>query len=471
MDGEGDANSAQLFHGLLLQVSDVAAVVAEADHGLAVVSLTVEAHLLGDQSGVLLTLGVVADTGHGVVVVLALQGVDLVGAGVVVGEVDALVEALTECAVGNSLVPVLIQIAVLILALEVQVHLVAELGGALLAQELVVLVVGIGGDGGQVGLGQVDVIELAVLVELQAHGQVGDHGDGVMLETGAVVCSVVVGVGDEALGVLLDVLLDEVRTIVPHGGVIAGAEAIDAQLVDEVLRGGVEAVVSSDSVEVGAGVLAGEDQSVVVRCLDADTSSQHILVGHVSSSVALVLGQVVVLSSAHDGLRGHGGVEGLVLERVQDPLKTHEEVLGGQVRLDLAVDVAPIDIVAQVEGPDGGVLVGLPARGDGGHQLAVAVEAHQAVPQVGDDVGVAEGLAVQQVPALDLTVGRLPGDILLEGSGTGRVGGFRAGSGRAAGVVGLAAAAGGQQAGGTHDACALQEAAAGDVAGLKIDVH
>ena len=56
------------------------------------------------------------------------------------------------------------------------------------------LVVGVGGDGGQVGLGQVDVIDLAVLVQLQAHGQVGDHGDGMMLETGAVVCSVVVGV-------------------------------------------------------------------------------------------------------------------------------------------------------------------------------------------------------------------------------------------------------------------------------------
>ena len=227
--------------------------------------------------------------------------------------------------------------------------------------------------------------------------------------------------------------------------------------LNEVLRGGVEAVVGNDSVEVGAGVLAGEDQSVVVRCLDADTGSQHILVGHVSSSVALVLGQVVVLGSAHDGLRRHGGVEGLVLEGVQDPLKTHEEVLGGQVRLDLAVDVAPIDIVAQVEGPDGGVVVVLPAGCDGGHCLAVAVEAHQAVPQVGDDVGVGEGLAVQHVPALDLTVGRLPGDVLLEGGGTGGVGGLCAGSSRAAGVVGLAAAAGGQQAGGTHDAGAFRK--------------
>ena len=332
------------------------------------------------------------------------------------------------------------------------------------------LVVGVGGDGGQVGLGQVDVIDFAVLVQLQAHGQVGDHGDGVMLETGAVVCGVVVGVGDEALGVLLDVLLDEVRTIVPHGGVVAGAEAIDAQLVDEVLRGGVEAVVGNDSVEVGAGVLAGEDQSVVVRCLDADTGSQHILVGHVSSSVALVLGQVVVLGSAHDGLRRHGGVESLVLEGVQDPLKTHEEVLGGQVRLDLAVDVAPIDIVAQVEGPDGGVLVVLPAGCDGGHCLAVAVEAQQAVPAVGGDVQVGSGLAVQEVPGLQLTVGSLEGDVIGDGVGCrcSCAGGSTGGAGSSA--AGRTTASG-QDACSAHDAGSLEEAAAADGMRLKICVH
>ena len=142
-----------------------------------------------------------------------------------------------------------------------------------------------------------------------------------------------------------------------------------------------------------------------------------------------------------------------------------------ELEVRMAVKIVRVLNTNAVVSSDQEGLVGLPAGSDGGHQLAVAVEAHQAVPQVGDDVGVAEGLAVQQVPALDLTVGRLPGDVLLEGGGTGRVGGFRAGSSRAAGVVGLAAAAGGQQAGGTHDACALQEAAAGDVAGLKIDVH
>ena len=328
VDRERDADGAQLVHGLLLQVRDIAVVGTQALHGLAVVSFAVQAHLLGHQSGVLLTLGVVADAGHGVEVVLALQGVDLVGAGVVVHQVQALVEALTESVIRHSLVPVLIQVAVLILTLEVQVHLVAELGGALLAQVCVVSVVGVAGDGGQVGLGQVDVVHFAGLIQLQADGQVADHLDGVVLKAGALVGSIVVGVGDEALGVALDELLHQVRTIVPHGGVIAGTEALHAQLLDQILGSGVEAVVGNHGVKVGAGAGAGEHQRVIIGSFHADTGSQHILVGHVSGSVALVLGQVVVIGSAHHSLGGHGGVESLVLESVQDPLKAHQEAKG-----------------------------------------------------------------------------------------------------------------------------------------------
>ncbi len=43
----------------------------------------------------------------------------------------------------------------------------------------------------------------AGLIQLQADGQVADHLDGVVLKAGALVGSIVVGVGDEALGVAL----------------------------------------------------------------------------------------------------------------------------------------------------------------------------------------------------------------------------------------------------------------------------
>src|SRR5699024_7133352 len=156
----------------------------------------------------------------------------------------------------------------------------------------------------------------------------------------------------------------------------------------------------------------------------------------VGGSVALLDGVVVVLLGAQKGLGGHGGVVGLVLVLVQDPLQADQEVLGGDVAGDGAVDVAPVDVVTQLEGPDRGVLVVLPAGSDGGDGLAVAVGAQQAVPEVGDDVEVGSALAVQDVPALQLTVAALIPDILgqrlaaVAGSG----GRSAAGSGGAAGA-------------------------------------
>ena len=471
VDGEGDADGAQLVHGLLLQVSNVAVVRTQADHGLAVVSLAVEAHLLGHQGGVLLALGVIADTRHGVVVVLALQGVDLVGTGIVVGQIQALVEALTEGSVGNCLVPVVVGGAVLVVLLVVEVHLVAELLGTLLTQLSIVLAVGISLDGGQGALAHIHLVQLTVLVQLESNGAVADHGDGEAVEAGYIVCTKVVGVGDVALGVLADELLHHIGTIVPHVGVIAGTEALNAQLVDQILRGGVEAGVGSNGIEVGAGILAGEDQGVVVRSLNAHACIQHILVGQLGSSVAHIAGLLIVISSTGQGLVGHGGVVGLVLGCVQHPLQTHEEVLAGQVSLDLAVHIHPVHIVAEVEGPNGRVLIVAPLLGHGRHGLAVAVKAQQAFPQVGGNIHVGSHLAVQHVPALQLTVGALPGDELLQrgsASGVGSAGSTRGSGGGAAARV---AAAGGQNAGGTNDTGSLQKAAAADCMRLVVVVH
>ena len=161
----------------------------------------------------------------------------------------------------------------------------------------------------------------------------------------------------------------------------------------------------------------------------------------------------------------------LILVGVHDPLEADQEVLAGQVVLHFAVDIHPVDVIAQVEGPDGRIVVVLPRRSDGGHDLAVAVEAQQAVPQVGDHVGVLSLLGVQHVPALQLAVAALKGDELLQRGGAGGVGGCGT-AGRAAGaaVVGLAAA-GSQQPSCADHACALEEAAAVELVRLKIDTH
>ena len=471
VDGERDADGGELLHGLLLQGLGVI-LAAHTDHGLAVVSLAAKAQLVGHQGGVVGAVGGVAQALHGVEVVLALQGVDLVVACVERAQLQVLVEALAECLVGNGLVPVLIRGAVGVVAGIVEEEAVAELLGALLAQLAVVPVVGVVGDGGQGGLHQIDLVQLTVLVQLVADVHIAQHGHGEALKAAHVVGAVVAGVGDVALGVALNILLHDVGTAVPHGGVVAGAEALDAQLVDQVLSSRVEAVVGGHGIEIGAGVGAGEHQSVIIRCFHADAEAQHILVGQVGGSVAQLLGVCVVVGSAHHVVVGHGGVVGLVLVRVHDPLKAHQEVLAGQVGLHLAVDIDPIDIVAQVERPDGGVLVVLPAGSNGGCHLAVAVKTQQAVPQVGDDIGVGSLLGVQHVPALQLAVGGLKGDVLAEGCTAGGVGGSGAGSGRVCGaVVGAAAATCGQQAGCADDARALEEAAAVKLMRFKIDAH
>ena len=349
-------------------------------------------------------------------------------------------------------------------------HLVAVLLGALLAQLSIVLAVGIGLDGGQGALADIHLVQLTVLIQLEGDGAVADHGDSEALKAADVGSIVVVGVGDVALGVLADELLHHIRAVVPHVGVVAGTEALDAQLGDQVLRDGVEAGVSSHGIEVRAGILAGEDQSVIIGSLNAHTGGQHIFVGQVGSGVAHVAGLLVIVRSTHQGLVGHGSIVGLVLGCVQHPLQTHEEVLAGQVSLDLAVDVHPVDIVAQVEGPDGGVLIVAPLLGHGRHGLAVAVKAQQALPQVGGDIHVGSHLAVQHVPALQLTVGALPGDELLQRSSAGGVGGAGC-AGRSSGGAAGAAATGCQDAGGTNNAGSLQKAAAADCMRLVIDVH
>ena len=195
MDGEGDADGAQLVHRLLLEGGDVCA--TGTDHGLAVVLAV--AHPLTHQLGVVLAAGVVADALHGVEVVLALQGIDGVGAGVVGGQVQTLQHAAAESLVGHGLVPVVVGGAVVIEALKVEVELVAVLLGALFAQLVGVLVVGIVGDGGDGRLGQVDLVQLAVLVQLVAHNLVGQHGDDDALKAAVVVGAVQLGLGMKLL--------------------------------------------------------------------------------------------------------------------------------------------------------------------------------------------------------------------------------------------------------------------------------
>ena len=97
-------------------------------------------------------------------------------------QVQAAVEALTESGVGDGLVPVHIGGAVGVVLLVVEVHGVGRGAGALLTELAVVFVAGVGGNGGDGALVQVDLVQLAVLVELECDSLIGDHGHGQTLE-------------------------------------------------------------------------------------------------------------------------------------------------------------------------------------------------------------------------------------------------------------------------------------------------
>ena len=446
------------------------------DHRFTIVSFVLDAQLFGDQRGVIFALGVVADTLHGVEVVLTLQGVDLVETCVIGDQVDALLEAAAEALVGDSLVPVLVGGAVLVQAVVVEVEVVSVLGRTLLAELVVVLIAGVSLNGGQGAFAQLQLIQLTVLIQLIADGQVGDHVQGDALETGDLVLCVVVGVGDVALGIVLHELLDEVGAAAPHLVIVDTTEAVNAQLVDQSRRCRVAADVAGDRVEVGAGVHAGKDDRVIIGCFDADTGGQHILIGQgVCGIVVQSIGLIIVICCADHGGGRHGGVGRLILLGVQDPLETDQKIFGGQVVFHFAIDIDPVDIITQMEGPDGSVVVVFPALCDSRDRLAVRIKAEKAIPSIGGDVEVGCQLAVQHVPALDLTAGSLIGDEF--GQRLAGICGCCAGRSRCAGRCRSGtssagrAAAGSQQTSCTHDTCALEEAPAVDGTVLEVDVH
>ena len=319
--------------------------------------------------------------------------------------------------VGDSLVPVVVGGAVRVLTVPVEVALVAELLGGSLNHLVVILVVGIAQDGGSRSLSQIDLIDLTSIVQLIAHQHVIDHTNGDRVEARFLISVVVVGVLHQDLGVVLDVLGAQVSAVVPQSLVGDTLVALNtADLVQLALCQREQASAGSDGVEEGAGHGAGVHDGVVVRSSDADTVVQHVLVGQLLSFLRVHLhGVFVVISSLDDVAIGHRGVAVLVLGRVQHPLQTDQEILSLHVALDVAVHVAPLHVVAQLEGPLGSVGILAPLGSHIGHELAVDVVSDQTADAVAQHVQVGCVLALLDVPGGHLTQDDFPGDQVGDG--------------------------------------------------------
>ena len=270
--------------------------------------------------------------------------------------------------------------------------LVGVLGGTTLNEVVVERIVLVLADGLELGSAQLNLIQLAVGEHLVGDVDGLDHLDrhGVKQLHGILV-DVALVLGQNLL-VLVDVVGDGVRAIVPHGLVGGAKVAVHADFGDQVRAQRSQAVVGSHGREVGQLVHAVIDQRVVVGRFNANHLKELIqaqrLGGVFAFGLRQFLGVVVVVRRAGDHLDGHRGVGRLVLGVVQNPLQTGEPVFGRAVCHVLALVVNPGDAFLQVEHP------GLAAVGRGeilrgrGNQLTLAVVGEQVLVAVAQNVQV-----------------------------------------------------------------------------------
>ena len=365
-------------------------------------SIILQAQLLANHGGV------VAAIRHGdhavgsISVVLAGLRIDEVGAGQIVGHIQAPVPGLAEVLVGNGGVPLLIGITILILTVIVKVPLIRILGGTGFNQVVMELIGGIVIDGGQVGLVQLITVNVAGFVQQEGLVSRFDHlhGDGVEQ---LIFLIVVEGVGSEDLEGAIHELAHIVRTIVPQG--IEGhiAIAVCADLFQQSAADGAQAGVGGNSGEVAQRSGAGVHDGVIIGSRNAD-HLQELVQTQIQSGLLVALGQglgvLIVVARALDHFDGHGGVGGLVLGVVQSELQAPQEVFTGQGSHLVAFIVDPHDVVAEVEGPVGAV-VGGPILGHAGDQVAIVVVGQQTVDAVAQHVQVNSALGMLDAPILN----------------------------------------------------------------------
>ena len=364
-----------------------------------------------------------------------------VRAGKVRGGVKAVIPSQAEVLVSNGGIPVHIGIAVLVALIPAKMQLIGILGGAGFNDVIMELVGLAVVDGAQVGFGQLDVIKLAGLENLERNVAGFDHLVGNGIEQGAVGIPVQ-GVLGQNLFIAVDVMGDGVAAIVPHVLVGAGIEAINAQLVYQGLGRGIEAVVGGNGGKVGQLGYAMVNQGVVIGSFDADHLLEygqiHALgfVGgeadgleavlfadgfELSLGFLVILGQLflgggvgirgdfkiliaghigIVIGGAFDHFGRHGGVGGFVLMEVQYPFKTNQPVLGLNFLHGFAVHVYPLNALAEVEGPGLAAVLGAPGFRDGGNEVAVVIVGQKAIDAVGKDAQFLVVLAIENVEGL-----------------------------------------------------------------------
>ena len=332
---------------------------------------------------------------------------DEVGAGQIVGNIQAVVQRQAEVLVGDGGVPVGIGRAVFVLLIPAEVHLVGILGRTSFNQVVVELVAFVVVDGAQVGLVQIDVVQVAGREPLEGHVRRLNHLDGDGVEQLHVVLVPVGFVLGQHLFVLVDVLRAGVGAVVPHGGVISAEVAIHADFLDQLGRQRSQAVVAGHRGEVAQLIHAVIDQGVIIGRFEANHLQELFSAQLLGFFFAQALGILIIFAGALDHFNGHGGVGGLVLAVVQHPFKAGDPVLRSAVRLVVALIVNPGHALIELEDPGLAAIGRRPLLGNAGNQCAVGIIGEQMIIEVAQHVQIDSRLRIMVAPGLHLTGNRL----------------------------------------------------------------
>ena len=403
---EGNAQSGQLFDCLFL----IFFCFCWVNSGWSITIGFAQTQFLLNQFGVFGAVCGINQALHSIEVVFTNHWVDGIGSLPVIGKVQTVVPGFTECFVRDCSVPVFIRCAVFFFLIVVEVELVRVLGRTCRYHVVIVFVAWIFCDGIDMCLGQVNIVDFSILIQLEGNVVGFNHLDGNCFKTFALGIPVQWVLGENLL-VVMDVGGHGVSAVVPHIFVVHRLNASrTAQLFYHCRGNWIQGIVGSKGIKVWFLGNTMVNYSVVIRGFQSDHLAEFGAFLCVQSKCfffAEGLGVFIVFLCTFYHFQRHGGIGGVVLVEVHNPLQTGSKVFCGTLRFFIAVDVYPLHTLANLEGPGQTAILGSPFFCDAWNQFTVCINFEQTVYQVGQVLAIFCSLRVQDIEGFQLTGNQL----------------------------------------------------------------
>ena len=400
---EGNADCTQLFHCLFLVLCCFFCI--QSDWGFAVFFW--QTQLCSYQLNIVFSVGGVAQTLGAVEVVFTVHWFDWVGSLEVINQVQTIVPGFAECFIGYCLVPVFIRCTVFIVFIIVETNLTGIDFVSLWNQLVVELMIWVVVDGHHVAFAEVYAVHFTILIHL-VNNIVGlYHFVGDSIKAFALGIPVFRVLGEDFF-VALNIRGHGVASVVPHGLVVHGFNAVYAQFIDHCLCSRVHTCPGCHRIKVWLMCCTGVDDGAWVRSFNAD----HLLELGVFVSGQFVcfffgqrFGPLIVFFCTGNHFTWLCRMGSIVFVIVQYPLHTGCKVVRGNIGFFFAVHVHPFDSVADVELPVQTVVLGSPFICNTSDYFTFGINFQQWVLQVGQNIQLREILAVQNIKGFHLRSG------------------------------------------------------------------